>query len=128
MRLVVDGLNRNTGLRFINLSFNSLVSKIYEFAIKMAKIVCSHDDMVHIDLTSTGLRPEEVIFIGMALSHSKSCMGIHLSANRLGYYERIFLRTLIDAKVQYHFKNYAQKHFKSDSEQKIKPKKKSESH
>lgn len=99
MRQILDGLNRNVGLRSINLSFNSLVSKVYEFAIKMAKVVCSHDEMVHIDLTSTGLRPEEVIFIGMTLPLSKSCMGLHLSANRLGYYERIFLRTLIDARV-----------------------------
>lgn len=109
MRFILDGLNRNVGLQFVNLSHNSLVSKIYEFAIKLAKVVCSHEDMVHVDLTNTGLRPEEVIFIGMTLPLSKSCMGIHLSANRLGYYERVFLRTLIDAKVQYHFKNVAQR-------------------
>jgi hypothetical protein len=43
----------------------------------------------------------------MALPISRSCIGIHMSGNGLEYYDRVFLRTLIDAKVAYHFKNYA---------------------
>ena len=62
---------------------------------------------MHMDLTSTGLRKEEVLFIGMAVSSSKSCIGLHLSANNLDYYERIYLRTLTNAKVAYHFRNTA---------------------
>lgn len=108
MRFIMDALTRNVGLQFLNLSHNSMVSKIYEFSIKLAKVVCGHDEIMHIDLTNTGLRQEEVLFIGMTLPLSKSCIGMHLTANNLGYYERIFLRTLIDAKVQQHFKNVAQ--------------------
>jgi hypothetical protein len=63
---------------------------------------------MHIDLSCTGLRKEEVLFLGMAISSSKSCLGIHLSANNLDYYERIFLRTLADAQVHSHFRNMAQ--------------------
>lgn len=44
----------------------------------------------------------------MAVSSSKSCLGLHLSANGLDYYERIFLRTLANATVSYHFRNMAQ--------------------
>jgi hypothetical protein len=49
-----------------------------------------------------------VLFIGMAVSASSSCLAIHMSANGLDYYERIFLRTLANAKVAYHFRNLAQ--------------------
>ena len=68
----------------------------------------SHDEMQHYDLSATGLKKEEVLFVGMALQKAKSCIGMHLSANNLDYYERIFLRTLINAKVGYHFRNMAQ--------------------
>ena len=64
--------------------------------------------MQHYDLTATGLKKEEVLFMGMALQKSRSCIGMHLSANNLDYYERIFVRTLINAKVQHHFRNMAQ--------------------
>jgi hypothetical protein len=62
---------------------------------------------MHIDLSGTGLKKEEVLFIGMAVSTAKSCISIHLSGNNLDYYERIFLRTLVNAKVSYHFRNMA---------------------
>lgn len=82
-------------------------STIYEFSIIIAKTLMSHDEMQHYDLTATGLKKEEVLFMGMALQKSRSCIGMHLSANNLDYYERIFLRTLINAKVAYHFRNTA---------------------
>ena len=46
--------------------------------------------------------------MGMALQKSKSCIGMHVSGNNLDYYERVFLRTLINAKVGYHFRNMAE--------------------
>ena len=63
---------------------------------------------MHLDLSTTGLKTEELFFIGMAMSTSKSAIACHLSANNLDYYQRIYLRTLIDAKVAYHFRNMAQ--------------------
>ena len=66
-----------------------------------------HDEMQHYNLSATGLKKEEVLFMGMALQKSKSCIGMHLSSNNIDYYERIFLRTLIQAKVHYHFRNMA---------------------
>jgi len=44
----------------------------------------------------------------MALMKAKSTISMHVSANNLDYYERIFLRTLINARVGYHFRNMAQ--------------------
>jgi hypothetical protein len=44
----------------------------------------------------------------MALPVSKSCISLHLSANDFSYYDRVFLRTLINAKLSYKFKNFAQ--------------------
>jgi hypothetical protein len=52
---------------------------------------------MHVDVAGSGLKKEEVLFIGMAVSSSKSCIALHLSANNLDYYERIFLRTLVNA-------------------------------
>mmetsp|Transcript_25236 Transcript_25236/g.39059 ORF Transcript_25236/g.39059 Transcript_25236/m.39059 type:complete len:87 (-) Transcript_25236:3207-3467(-) len=83
-------------------------SKIYEFSVKLAKILTRHQHLMHLDISGTGLRKEEVLFISMAVSSSKSCIALHLSANNLDYYERIFLRTLVNAKVAYHFRNLAQ--------------------
>jgi hypothetical protein len=84
-----------------------MASNVYENAVKIAKIIARHQEMMHYDLSNTCLSREEVIFIGMALPISRSCIGIHMSGNGLEYYDRVFLRTLIDAKVAYHFKNYA---------------------
>ena len=64
---------------------------------------------MHLDLTATGLQKEEVIFIGMSLQHSRACIGLHLSLNQMSYYDRIFLRILMDAKVAFQFRNMAQK-------------------
>ena len=44
----------------------------------------------------------------MAVAASSALLAIHMSANGLDYYERIFLRTLASAKVAYHFRNLAQ--------------------
>jgi len=107
-RYLVDGLNRNTGLQSFNFALNDMNSSVYEFAIKIAKVLTRHQHLMHLDLSGTGLKKEEVLFIGMAVSTAKSCISIHLSGNNLDYYERIFLRTLVDAKVAFHFRNMAQ--------------------
>lgn len=83
-------------------------SSVYEFSINIARILTRHREIMHLDISGTGLKKEEVLFLGMAVSISKSCISLHLSANNLDYYERIFLRTLINAQVSYHFRNMAQ--------------------
>ena len=62
---------------------------------------------MHLDLSATGMRKEEVIFVGMSIKHASAVVSIHLSSNNLDYYERIFLRTLIGARTSYHFRNMA---------------------
>ena len=108
-RFIIDGMVRNRGLQFLNLACNALNSATYEFAIKLAKILTRHQSLMHLDLTATGLSKEEVIFIGMSLQHSCACVGLHLSLNQMSYYDRVFLRILMNAKVAFKFRNMAQK-------------------
>ena len=107
-RYVIDGLNRNVGLEYFNFAYNGLKSEMYEFSIKMAKIISRHAELMHVDLTHTGLEKEEVIFIGMTLPYSTQMLALHLSLNDFVYYDRVFLRILINAKMGYKFKNMAQ--------------------
>jgi hypothetical protein len=83
-------------------------SSVHEFSIVMAKVLSRHREIMHLDISGCGLKKEEVLFLGMALSKSKSCISLHLSANNLDYYERIFMRTLVQAEVSYHFRNAAE--------------------
>jgi len=106
-RSIIWGINKNYGLVYFNFHSNMLFSKHYEYSILMAKIITRHQSIMHIDISSTGLKKEEVLFIGMSLKNSKSVVALHLSLNALDYYERIFLRTLVDANVAYHFRNMA---------------------
>jgi len=64
---------------------------------------------MHLDISNCGLRREEVLFMGLALYMSKTILAIHMSGNQLPYYDRIFLRTLTCARVQYSFRNDAAK-------------------
>lgn len=98
--IILDGLCRNFGLQSLNLSHNNLSSgQTHECAIKITQVIARHESLMHVDLSMCGLAKEEVIFIGMALAESRSMLALHLSGNMLEYYERIFLRTLLDAKV-----------------------------
>ena len=45
------------------------------------------------------------MFIILAMSTSKNFLALHLTANDLPYYERIFVRSIIAARVQFAFKN-----------------------
>lgn len=107
-RSILQGINRNYSLQYFNFQGNSMHSSIYEFSIMLAKIICRHPRLMHIDVSCAALKKQEVIFVGMALRQAKACVGIHLSANNLDYYERIFLRTLTNARVNAHFRNMAQ--------------------
>ena len=63
---------------------------------------------MHLDLSCTQLKREEVLFICLAITHSRSLLSVHLSGNEINYYERLHLRTLLKARVQYPFKNIAE--------------------
>jgi hypothetical protein len=80
-------------------------SSSYEFAIKLGAIITRHPNLMHIDLSGCGLMKEEVLFLGLGLTMSKTVLALHMSGNTLSYYDRIFLRTLMAAKVDYRFKN-----------------------
>jgi hypothetical protein len=104
-RYIIDALNRNTSIRFFNFANNDMRSSTCEFAIKMGAIITRHPNLMHADLTGCGLMREEVIFLGLALTMSKTVLALHLSGNTLAYYDRIFLRSLMAAKVDYRFKS-----------------------
>jgi hypothetical protein len=98
-------MTRNLNIRTFDFSYNDLKSGgNYEFSIKLGAIITRHPTLMHINLTSTSIKKEEVLFIGLALSMSKTMISLHLSGNELPYYDRIFLRTLIAARVGYRVK------------------------
>ena len=115
-RYIVNALNRNNSIRYFNFSHNELHSSKFEFAIKMGAILTRHPNLMHVDLSSTGLNREEVLFVGLAITMSKTMLSLHLSQNTLPYYDRIFLRTLIAAKVQYKTDGHASKSIKNNKE------------
>lgn len=98
-------MNRNLCVRYINFSYNDLSSEFYEFAIKIASMVTRHPTLMHINVSHTNLKREEVLFIAIALSTSKTILSLHITAQDLPYYERIFLRAVIAARCGFHFRN-----------------------
>ena len=110
-------MNRNTTVRNFNFSHNDLASATYEFSIKVASMITRHPSLQHLDISNCNLKREEVLFIGISVSTSKTLLGIHLTASGVSYYERIFLRAVIAARVSFGFKNLtARKEVKSNKE------------
>ena len=72
---------------------------------------------MHLNIANTNLKRHEIMFIGLALSASKTMLSLHLTAGSLPYYERIFLRAVIAARVSYQFRNLTgKKEVKSNRE------------
>jgi len=46
------------------------------------------------------MKREEVMFIVLAMSTSKTFLSLHLTGNELPYYDRVFLRAVVAARVQ----------------------------
>ena len=65
--------------------------------------------MQHVDITNTNLKREEILFVGLSLPISKTLLSCHLTAQKLPYYERIFLRACIAARVGFQFRTSTQK-------------------
>lgn len=108
-RYIIDALNRNSTIRHLNISFNDFTSGIYEFSIKIASMLTRHPTLLHCDLTQCGFKRQECMFIIIAMSLSKSFLALHLTGNDLSYYERVFMRSLISARVQFQFKSEEQR-------------------
>lgn len=102
-RYIIDALNRNTCIRNFNFSHNSLESQSFEFSIKVAAILTRHPCLMHLDITNCHLKREEIMFIGLAIPRSNTLLSIHLTAQKLPYYERIFLRSILAARVGFMF-------------------------
>jgi hypothetical protein len=81
------------------LANNDLQSSIYEFGIKLGSIMTRHPALLHADFSSCGLTRQETMFVIIAMSTSKSFLCLHISNNGLPYYERIFMKSLIAARV-----------------------------
>ena len=104
-RYLIDALNRNKCIRTFNFSHNDLTSASFEFSIKVASIITRHPSLMHLDITNTNLKREELLFIGLSLPISKTLLSCHLTAQKLPYYERIFLRAAISARVGFQYRN-----------------------
>ena len=97
----MDALNRNSTIRHLNVSYNDFTSSVYEFSIKLAAMLTRHPTLLHCDMTMCGFRREECMFIILAMSLSKSFLALHLTGNDLPYYERVFMRSLVAARIAY---------------------------
>ena len=64
-------------------------------------MVTRHACLMHFNIVATNLKREEVLFIGLSLSLSRVMTSLHMTATTLPYYERIFLRSVIAARVSY---------------------------
>lgn len=98
-RYIIDALNRNFTIRHLNISFNDFTSSVYEFSVKVASMLTRHPTLLHLDVSQCGFRREECMFIILAMSTSKNFLALHITGNDLSYYERVFLRALISARV-----------------------------
>lgn len=68
-----------------------------------------HPCLMHLDITNCNLKREEIMFIGLAINQSKTLLSIHLTAQKIPYYERIFLRSILAARVGFKKHNEAMK-------------------
>lgn len=104
-------------MRYFNLALNDLKSSAYEYAIKLGSMICRHPNLTHVDLTRVGFKREEVIFLGMACRQSETLQSIHMTANEIPYYDRVFLRAVMAARVDYSFKSdHLQKEIANNTE------------
>lgn len=79
-RYLIDALVRNQNIRSFNFSHNDLSSENYEFSIKVASVITRHPSLMHLDITNTNLKREELMFIALSLTTSKTLLSIHLTA------------------------------------------------
>ena len=98
-RYIIDALNRNTSILHCNFEYNDCSSSIYEFSIKIAAFLTRHPNLLHLNVANCQFKREEVMFIAMAMSTSKTFLSLHLTGNELSYYDRVFLRSVICARV-----------------------------
>lgn len=117
-RYLIEALNRNITIRNFNFSHNDLTSSTFEFSIKVAAVITRHPCLMHLDITNTNLKREEIIFIGLSLPVSKTLLSCHLTAQKLPYYERIFLRAAIAARVGYQYRRGTQRRVVNSNKEK----------
>ena len=72
-------------------------------------MITRHPTIMHLNISHSNLKREEVMFIALALSTSKTLVALHMTAGGLPYYERIFLRAVVAARVGYQFRHLTNK-------------------
>ena len=83
-------------------------------------MITRHPSLMHLNIVNTNLKREEILFIGLSLSTSKTMLSLHMTASTLPYYERIFLRSVIAARVSYQYRHLVgKKNIKSNREKNI---------
>ena len=87
MKRVLEAVCSNKKLQYINLSWNNLVDERYtekeqnEIQSILAVALKRNKELLHIDLSSTGLTGMMLKSIGTCLRRSTSLLSIHLSDN-----------------------------------------------
>ena len=68
-------------------------------------MITRHPGLMHMNIAHTNLKREEIMFIGLSVSVSRTLSSLHMTAETLPYYERIFLRSVIAARVSYQYRH-----------------------
>ena len=86
----------------------------------MGRLVQGHPNLLHVDLSNTQLRREELIYLVLCVRDSKNVQGFHLTGNTCSPYDRMLMRALMPCKVRWPFPaNYQPKFEKVTGRDKV---------
>lgn len=77
---ILSGMMHNRNLMYLNLSWNKLTDANYIVANAIMKVLRTHTQLLHIDLTFAQFIDTEIVMVLQGLLKSSSVVSIHLSA------------------------------------------------
>lgn len=105
LRHLFDCLYQNKGLHSLNISQNRLSSEVFEFTIKIVKLLLIHEQLQHINIVGTYQTKYETSFLCSQLQFCKAIVGIHMSMTNLDFKERSYLRIFMNSHLQQQMQN-----------------------
>ena len=105
LRHLFTCLYRNKGLHSLNISHNRLSSEVFEFTIKLVKLLHTHGQLQHINIMGTYQTRYEVSFLCSQLQFCKAIVGIHMSMANMDFKERSYLRIFMNSLIQQQMQN-----------------------
>jgi hypothetical protein len=76
---ILSGMMHNSHLRFLDLSWNKLTDPHFVVANALMKVLRTHSQLLHLELTFTNFVDEELVVVLQGLAKSTSVLALHLS-------------------------------------------------